>query len=93
MPELSYPLRWREVEKHPDDGVVANSHGRFRHRDGFEIAVWSGVVEDATDYTVSNEDGYAIEVFDEEQGYVGGESFVTEEETERAVVKAMRKYP
>jgi hypothetical protein len=94
MANVSLPQGWEELdEPHPEDGVVANSHLRYRHNSGFEINIWSGVVEDAIDYTVQKSDEYAIELYDESGDYVKGDAFKTEQEAIEAASEAMKRFP
>ena len=94
MAEMSLPQGWNELsEPHPEHGTVAYTHRRYRHTNGFEIVIWSDIVEDAIDYTVEEGDQYSIEVYDAVGEYIEGESFETEEEAQEAANETMRKYP
>lgn len=91
---MSLPQGWEKLEEpHPDHGVVAYSHSRFQHTDGFEITIWSGVEENATDYTVDKGDEYAVEVYDGAGDYIEGTSFETEEAAKQAASDAMKRFP
>ena len=94
MTNISLPQGWDELdEPHPDHGVVADSYKRFQHADGFEVIIWSGVVEDARDYTVEGTDEYALEVYNEEGEYLEGDAFASGKEAEEAADTAMKKFP
>jgi hypothetical protein len=94
MTGMALPQGWKEVEEpHPDHGVVADSHSRYRHNRGFEINIWSGVMEDARDYTVEESDEYAVEVYGKDEDYIEGKSFDTEQEAVKAAREAMNRFP
>lgn len=94
MPNISLPQGWEVSEEtHPEHGVVAYSYKWFQHTDGSEIIIWSGVEEDAIDYTVDEEDEYAVEVYNEVGEYIEGNSFETKEEAEEAATDAMKRFP
>ena len=91
---MTLPQGWKEIdEPHPDHGVVAYSHSRYRHTEEFEINIWSGVTEDARDYTVEESDEYAVEVYGEDGDYIEGESFETEQEALKSAREAMKRFP
>ena len=91
---MSWPDGWKEIEeRHPDHGVVAYSNSWFQHTNGSEIVIWSGVEEDARDYTVNGNDEYAVEIYNGKREYIKGEVFETEEEATQAAHEAMEAFP
>lgn len=93
MTSLSIPSGWDELEEpHPDDGIVADADTRFLHTDGTEIVIWSGVVEDASDYSVEDDDEYAVEVYDPAGEYVEGESLDSDQAAREAAHTLMKQH-
>jgi hypothetical protein len=94
MTGITLPHGWEEVEEpHPDHGVVAHSYSRYRHTDGLEVTIWSGVTEDARDYTVEEAHEYAVEVYSKNGEYIEGDPFETEQEALNAAREAMERFP
>lgn len=94
MTNITLPQGWEEVEEpHPDHGIVAYSHSRYRHTDEFEVNIWSEVTEDAKDYKIEELDQYAVEVTGENGEYIEGKSFEKEQEAVKEAREAMKRFP
>lgn len=73
--------RWIRIsEPHPESGMVAFSHDRFQHPDGYEITIWAEVEDDAYDYEVTEDDEFSVEIYTPNDDYIEGEAFETEAE-------------
>jgi hypothetical protein len=83
---------WSEAETSWADSFVASSVRKLVHEDGTILWLWAGVEEPSAEFSITDEDEYAVELVIDGD-VVAGDAFENEDEAEDYFDDLRARYP